>query len=367
MTGATPIFDASKPWAGRQVPAPLRNHVFHDPASLNRAIAARVRKINRKPYADGTGENRFSRFDSVDAPHMRPLPDRRWQRAVRRRNKVHPDYRIAVDYRFYSAPCRHIGKQVDVRLRGGMIDAFYRGRQIASHPGIGARGRATTLEQHKPKAHQRAGVEAARARARRPWQHSRTGVLQMTDSAISHPLARRIASLRLPGMLAAFEEQMARRDLVERRSRALQRRLKKARLRHQDACFEDIDLARPRGLSRSVVLGLGDCARVRNGANVPVTGPCGTGKSWIACALAHKACLEGFQAQYLRMPRLPADLLEILDGRFGRSSAIVTSQLPGRFEAPGASEARARRFNARKAARRSRASPSTVAKGLSRR
>ncbi|MDE0226028.1 MAG: IS21 family transposase [Gammaproteobacteria bacterium] len=47
----------------RQVPAPLRNHVFHDPASLNRAIAARVRKINRKPYADGAGENRFSRFD----------------------------------------------------------------------------------------------------------------------------------------------------------------------------------------------------------------------------------------------------------------------------------------------------------------
>ena len=207
----------------------------------------------------------------------------------------------------------------------------------------------------------------------------------MTDSAISHPLARRIASLRLPGMLAAFEEQMARRDLdgmpfedrlalpvdrevVERRSRALQRRLKKARLRHRDACFEDIDLARPRGLSRSVALGLGDCARVRNGANVPVTGPCGTGKSWIACALAHKACLEGFQAQYLRMPRLPADLriahgegavpklyrdlarldvlilddwgfapvdaarardlLEILDDRFGRSSAIAARQLP---------------------------------------
>ena len=81
----------------------------------------------------------------------------------------------------------------------------------------------------------------------------------MTDTAISHPLAQRIASLRLPGMLAAFQEQLERRDLndmpfedrlallvdreiVERRSRALQRRLKKAQLRHQDACFEDIDL-----------------------------------------------------------------------------------------------------------------------------
>ncbi len=207
----------------------------------------------------------------------------------------------------------------------------------------------------------------------------------MTDTAFLHPLTQRIASLRLPGMLAAFQEQMARHDLddmpfedrlallidrevVERRSRALQRRLKKAQLRHQDACFEDINLTRPRGLSRSVVLGLGDCSWIRSGANILITGPCGTGKSWIACALAHKACLEGFQAQYLRVPRLltnlriahgegsipklyrdlarldvlilddwglapvdaarARDLLEILDDRFDRRSVIVTSQLP---------------------------------------
>ena len=85
----------------------------------------------------------------------------------------------------------------------------------------------------------------------------------MTDNnGISHPLAQRIASLRLPGMHAAFLEQMARHDLgdmpfeerlgllidreiAERRSRALQRRLKKAQLRHSDACFEDINLSRP--------------------------------------------------------------------------------------------------------------------------
>ena len=116
------------------------------------------------------------------------------------------------------------------------------------------------------------------------------------------------------------------------------------------------------------MLGLGDCSWIRNGANILITGPCGTGKSWIACALAHKACLEGFQAQYLRVPRLltdlriahgegtiarlyrdlakldllilddwalapvdaprARDLLEILDDRFDRHSVIVTSQLP---------------------------------------
>ena len=207
----------------------------------------------------------------------------------------------------------------------------------------------------------------------------------MTDNPLAHPLADRIAKLRLPGLLAAFREQMERRDLddmpfddrlallidreiAERRSRALQRRLKKAQLRHQDACFEDINLSRPRGLDRNLVLGLGDCVWVRNAGNILITGPCGTGKSWIACAFAHKACLEGYQAQYLRVPRLltdlriahgegtipklyrdlariellvlddwglapidaarARDLLEILDDRFGRRSVIVTSQLP---------------------------------------
>ena len=110
-----------------------RNHVFHDLASLNRAIAARARKINERPYADGTGENRYSRFESVDLLHMRPLPDRRWQRTQWRKNTVHRDYHIAIDRHFYSVPYQYVGKEVDVRLRGSVIDVFHRGRQIASH------------------------------------------------------------------------------------------------------------------------------------------------------------------------------------------------------------------------------------------
>ena len=100
--------------------------------------------------------------------------------------------------------------------------------------------------------------------------------------------------------------------------------------------------------------------------HILIAGPCGTGKSWISCALAHKACLEGYQALYLRVPRLltelrivhgegtvpklyrarieflvlddlglapidaarSRDLLGILDDRFGRRAVIVTSQLP---------------------------------------
>lgn len=148
----------------RRVLAPLRKHVFHDLASLNRAIAARVRKLNARPYADGTGETRNSRFENVDLPHMRPLPDRRWQRTQWRKNTVHPDYHIAIDYRFYSVPYQYVGKEVDVRLRGQVIDVFHRGRQIASHLRSNGKGRATTLKEHQPVKHQRAGVEDTRAR-----------------------------------------------------------------------------------------------------------------------------------------------------------------------------------------------------------
>ena len=148
----------------RWILAPLRNHVFHDLASLNRAIAAQVGKINARPYTDGTGETRYSRFESVDLPHMRPLPDRRWQRTVWRQNTVHPDYHIAIDYHFYSVPHQYVGKEVDVRLRGSVIDVFHRGRQIASHLRSQDKGRATTVKEHRPVAHQRAGVEDTRAR-----------------------------------------------------------------------------------------------------------------------------------------------------------------------------------------------------------
>ena len=148
----------------RRVLASLRKHVFHDLASLNRAIAARVRKLNARPYADGTGETRNIRFETVDLPNMRPLPDRRWQRTVWRKNTVHPDYHIAIDRHFYSVPYQYVGKAVDVRLRGSVIDVFHRGRQIASHLRSDARGRATTLKEHQPQTHQRAGVEDTRAR-----------------------------------------------------------------------------------------------------------------------------------------------------------------------------------------------------------
>ncbi len=152
---------------------------------------------------------------------------------------------------------------------------------------------------------------------------------------LSHPTTQQLIDLGLGGMAKALEEQRAMKDIaafsfeerlalllereaVERADRRLATRLKKAKLRHA-ACFEDIDLRTPRGLDKSLVMSLGSCSWISKGNNVLITGPTGVGKSYLACALAHKACLEGYSALYLRLPRLMEDLIIARgDGRYGK-------------------------------------------------
>ena len=199
-----------------------------------------------------------------------------------------------------------------------------------------------------------------------------------------HPTLEKLQTLRLAGMLKAFSEQLQMpdihnlgfeerfsllvdRELTERDNRRLSTRLKKARLR-QSACLEDLDVKTSRGLDKALILSLAACTWIARSLNVLICGPTGIGKSYLACALAHKACLEGYSTLYLRLPRLfedlrlakadgrygklmlgyaktdllilddwgltpmtdpqRRDLLELLEDRYGRRSTIVTSQLP---------------------------------------
>ena len=201
---------------------------------------------------------------------------------------------------------------------------------------------------------------------------------------LHHPTVGKLQALRFTGMLKALQEQqhlpdidslsfeerlglLVDREMTEREDRRLQTRLRKAQLKHQ-AAIEDIDYRAPRGLDKALMRQLSHCQWLKEGLNLIIHGPTGVGKTWIACALAHKACREGFSAHYLRLPRLfealhlahgdgryhklmsgfaktdllilddwglaklnaeqRRDLLELLDDRHGHRSAIVTSQIP---------------------------------------
>jgi DNA replication protein DnaC len=118
----------------------------------------------------------------------------------------------------------------------------------------------------------------------------------------NRPEARGLDHAEWLGLLLEYETTLRRQKQFETRARA-------ARLRHQ-ASVEDVNYQIPRGLDRALFLKLGACDWIAERRNLLVTGASGLGKSWLACALGHKACRENISVLYTRMPRLFADLCQ---------------------------------------------------------
>jgi len=150
-----------------------------------------------------------------------------------------------------------------------------------------------------------------------------------------HPILDKLRTLRFFGMLTALEEQMKMadieklsfeerfgllvdREMIDRQNRRFKTRLAKAKLR-QTACLEDIDFRHPRGLDKSLMMQLASGQWIKETNNVLIIGPTGVGKTYLACALAHKACQQDYSALYFRLPRLLQELdIAKGDGRYGK-------------------------------------------------
>jgi DNA replication protein DnaC len=187
-------------------------------------------------------------------------------------------------------------------------------------------------------------------------------------AGMAEALKRQMAD---PGMNdLSFEERfamLADAEYLFRENKRMKRLLKNAKLK-LSASLEDIDYKAPRGLDKSVMRSLATCGWIRKRQNVIIVGPTGTGKTFIACALAQRACREGMSAFYLRIPTLyhtlamaradgsygrvlsrlgrttllvlddlglaaltdheRRDLLEVIEDRHGSASTVITSQLP---------------------------------------
>jgi DNA replication protein DnaC len=108
------------------------------------------------------------------------------------------------------------------------------------------------------------------------------------------------------------------REAADRNTKRLTTRLKFAAL-PQSACVKDVDLRTPRAIDRAVFARLAAGDWINRNENLLITGATGLGKSWIACALGHKACRDNRSVQYHRVPRLfEALALARGDGRYGR-------------------------------------------------
>jgi DNA replication protein DnaC len=194
-----------------------------------------------------------------------------------------------------------------------------------------------------------------------------------------------LKALKLDGMAHAFEEQLTlpsshalafedrfalivEREAAHRNDRRLARLLAKAKLKYGQACLENLDTRASRGLDARLITTLGHGEWIARGQPLLISGPTGVGKTWLACALAQKACRLGKSALYARLPRLLEelriargegahkrrlmalaktevlilddwavqplepygrdDLLEIMDDRAERHPTIITAQLP---------------------------------------
>jgi len=142
---------------------------------------------------------------------------------------------------------------------------------------------------------------------------------------LNQPMTEKLLAMRLHGMVDALKAQeqdyaVGELSFLERlallvdqqwnwrENQALARRLKAAKLRG-GACVEDIDYRAARGLDKTVLRALAkDSAWVRNHENIFVIGPCGVGKSFLASALAQKACRDGYSVLYMRAAALSRDL-----------------------------------------------------------
>ncbi len=140
--------------AERQILAVLRDHRFFSVGELNQAIRPLLDKLNAQPFQKLEG-SRNSCFDNQEKDKLLPLPAQPFEFATWSKAKVNIDYHVAVDNHFYSVPYSLIHRQLDVRLTGQTVELFFDGKRVAAHPRSRLPGKFTTLEEHRPKSHQR--------------------------------------------------------------------------------------------------------------------------------------------------------------------------------------------------------------------
>ena len=192
---------------------------------------------------------------------------------------------------------------------------------------------------------------------------------QLKLSGMADALARQLEQTTTYDNLSFIERMQLLLDEenLTRKNRKQDRLIRQARFKLK-ASIQDVDYQHPRNISQSQIAQLAQADWVNKGQNLLITGPCGSGKTYLACAIGHNACLHELSVKYFRLSRLllmltqakadgtyhkqlnqlakvqlliiddwgleplkPAhrnDLMEIMDDRHGSTSTMVISQLP---------------------------------------
>ncbi|HWV56204.1 MAG TPA: IS21 family transposase [Longimicrobiales bacterium] len=140
--------------AERWILAALRNHTFHSLAEANEEVARLLEVLNNRPFQKLEG-TRMTRFEELDRPALRPLPDQPYVYAEWKKARVNIDYHVEIGRHHYSVPHTLLRKTVDVSISATAVEIFHAGRRVAAHPRSHRVGGFTTEAGHRPLAHQR--------------------------------------------------------------------------------------------------------------------------------------------------------------------------------------------------------------------
>ena len=140
--------------AERRILAALRDKTFFSVIELNRAIRPLLKRLNEEPFQKLEG-SRLSLFNELEKPALQPLPEKPYELSEWRKAQVNIDYHVQIDWHFYSVPYGLIHRPVEARLTTRTVEILHQGRRVAMHPRSYERGKASTLDEHRPKSHQR--------------------------------------------------------------------------------------------------------------------------------------------------------------------------------------------------------------------
>ncbi len=138
--------------AERWVVAALRHRKFFSLGEVNEAIGELLHKLNHRPFRkkDGT---RASVWEAIDKPALQPLPMEPFDLSEWSRARVNIDYHVAFDANFYSVPYNLVQELVEIRSTPTTVEILHKGTRVASHLRSRERGKAVTIEEHRPKSH----------------------------------------------------------------------------------------------------------------------------------------------------------------------------------------------------------------------
>ncbi len=138
--------------AQRWILAVIRHQTFFSLAELNQAIREQLEILNTRQMQK-LGASRRELFERVDRPALKALPQERYEISTWHRCRVNIDYHVEVESNYYSVPYSLIHERIEARATPSVVEVYFKGRRVASHPRHRGRGEFSTEPKHMPRSH----------------------------------------------------------------------------------------------------------------------------------------------------------------------------------------------------------------------